>query len=85
MLHDVSQKITNNVIKLASSQRYARISIKRVDINEEGEEVQKRKMRADMIKVSGLSHKKENKSDPRLTWFMFHNIYIVYSDTKNKE
>ena len=38
-----------------------------------------------MIKVSGLSHKRAKQSDPRLAWFMFHNIYIKYSATKNKE
>ena len=38
-----------------------------------------------MIKVSDLSHKRAKQSDPRLAWFMFHNIYIEYSATKNKE
>ena len=38
-----------------------------------------------MIKVLGLIHKREKKSDPRIAWFMFHNIYLMYSDIKNKE
>ena len=38
-----------------------------------------------MINVLGLSHKREKQSDPRLSWFMFHKIYRMYSDIKNKE
>ena len=38
-----------------------------------------------MIKVSDLSHKRAKKSDPRIAWFMFHRIYLIYSDIKNKE
>ena len=38
-----------------------------------------------MIKVSGLSHKREKQSYPRLDWFMFHKTYHMYGNTKNKE
>ena len=38
-----------------------------------------------MIQVSGLSHNRGKKSDPRLAWFMLHRIYRMYSDIKNKE
>ena len=38
-----------------------------------------------MIKVLGLIHKRSKQSDPRLAWFMFHNIYCVYSDVNKKE
>ena len=38
-----------------------------------------------MIKVLGLIYKRENKSYTRLAWFMFLNIYHMYSDIKNKE
>ena len=31
-----------------------------------------------MIKVSGLSHKREKQSDPSLTYLMFQKIYIIY-------
>ena len=37
------------------------------------------------IKVSGLSHKRDKKCDLRLAWEMFHKIYHMYSDIKNKE
>ena len=37
------------------------------------------------IKVSRLNHKRAKKSDPRLDWEMFHKIYHMYSDIKNKE
>ena len=42
-------------------------------------------MRTGMIKVLELIHKREKQKNPRLAWFMFHNIYRMYSDTKNKE
>ena len=38
-----------------------------------------------MMKVLGPSHKREKQSDTRLTWFMFHKIYCMCSDTNNKE
>ena len=37
------------------------------------------------IKVSGLSHERENQSDPNIAWEMSHNSYHMYSDIKNKE
>ena len=84
VLHEVDGKIIGNEIKPASAQRYAHRLIKRLNINEEGEEGQKLRTRTGLIKVSGLSHKRSKKSDPRLTWFMFHKIYCIYSDIKNK-
>ena len=38
-----------------------------------------------MMKVLGLTHKRANKSDPRLDWFMFLKINRMYSEIKNKE
>ena len=38
-----------------------------------------------IIKVLGLSHKRAKQCDPRLAWEMFHKIYHMYSDIKNKE
>ena len=56
-----------------------------VNKEEENAEVQKRKTTTGIIKVSGLIHKRANQCDPRLAWEMFHNIYHMYSDIKNKE
>ena len=36
-------------------------------------------------KVSGLRHKRGKKSYPRVSLEMFHMIYNMYSDIKNKE
>ena len=33
----------------------------------------------------GLSHKREKQYDLRLAWEIFHRIYHMYSDIKNKE
>ena len=38
-----------------------------------------------MITFLGFIHNRAKKRDYRLVWFMFHNIYIMYSDIKNKE
>ena len=38
-----------------------------------------------MIKVLGLSHKRENQIDTRIYWFIFHNIYCMNIDVNNKE
>ena len=38
-----------------------------------------------MIKVSGLSHKREKQCDLSLAWDMFHKIYHMYSDINNEE
>ena len=38
-----------------------------------------------IIKVTGLSHKKEKKSDPRMDWLMFQNICLMYLKIKNKD
>ena len=43
------------------------------------------KMRIETIKVLGLLHKREKQSDHRLAWFMFHEIYRMCSNIKNKE
>ena len=37
------------------------------------------------IKVYGLRHKRAKQSDTRLAWEIFHKIYHMYSDIKNKE
>ena len=48
-------------------------------------EGQKRKTRTGIITVSGFIDNRSNQCDPRLAWEMFHNIYHMYSDIKNKE
>ena len=49
VLHDLGRQIMVNFSKPSSAQRYARRLIQRVNRNEEGAEVQKRKTRAGMI------------------------------------
>ena len=85
VLHDVGKRRTGNGIKPKSAQRYFHRVIQRVNREEEEAEGQKRKMRAGMVKVSGLSHKREKQSDPRIAWFVFHKIYCMYSNINNKE
>ena len=38
-----------------------------------------------MIKVSGLIHKRPKQSDPRITWMMLQNLYLMNGDINNKE
>ena len=56
-----------------------------MDRNEERAEGQKKRTRTGLIKVLGLSHKREKQNGPRLAWFTFHRIYCMFSDIKNKE
>ena len=42
-------------------------------------------MRTGTIHVLGLSHKRAKKSDPRIAWFVFQNIYRIYHDINIKE
>ena len=64
---------------------YARRLIQRVNRNEEVAEGQKQRTRTGLIKVLGLRHNRAKQSDPTIAWFMFHKIYRMYSDIKNKE
>ena len=84
VVHGIGGQITSNFIKPASSQIYPHKLIQCVNINKEGAEGHKRRTRTGMIKVLGLIHKKAKQRDPRLTWFMFHHIYRMYSDIKKK-
>ena len=84
MLHEVGGKIIGNDIKLSSLQRYDCILIQGVNINEKGAEGQKQITGTGLIKVSGLIHEREKQSDARITWFVFHKIYHMHSEMKNK-
>ena len=85
VIHGVGGQIISNGIKPESAQRYACILIQRVNRNEEGAEGKTQRMRTGKINVSVLSHKRAKQSDPGLAWFMFHKIYLMYSDINNKE
>ena len=39
----------------------------------------------DVMKVLGLIHKREKQINPRLYWFMFQKIYLMYHNTSKKE
>ena len=84
-INGVSKISMGNGTQPKSAQRYACRIIQLVNIEDDEEEVNKRITRKSMIKVSRLSHKRAKKSDPRLAWFMFHKIYHMYSNIKNKE
>ena len=79
VIHDIGGQSIGNGINPSSAQRYACRLIQRVNRTEEGEEGQKRRMRIGLIKVSGLGRKRGKQSDPRLSCFLFHKIFRVYS------
>ena len=85
VLHGVVCQDVAITITPDSKIRYDRRVIERVNKEEESAEGHNRKTRTGIIKVSGLSHKRANKCDPRLALEMFHKIYHMYSDIKNKE
>ena len=85
MIHGVGRRDAKKIIKTHSALRYTCRVIERVNKEEENAEGQKRKMMSGTIKVSGLGHKRENQSDTKLAWEIFHKIYHMYSDIKNKD
>ena len=85
VFHDLGGKSIGKCIKPSSAQSYAFRLIQRVNINEEGSEGQKQRTRTVMIKFLVLSHKMAEQSDLRLACFMFHNLYRMYINSKNKE
>ena len=58
VLHDVGGWIIGNATKPEPEKSYANILIQRVNINEEGSEIQKGRMRTGIIKVLGLIQKR---------------------------
>ena len=85
VLYGVSRQDANKTIIPDFALRYSHRAIARVNKEEENSEEQKRKTTTGIIKVSVLSHKRAKKCDPRLAWEMFHKIYHMYNDIKNKE
>ena len=70
VLHGVGRRDANKTSTPPSALRYAHRVIARVNKEEENAEGHKRKTGTGIIKVSGLSHKREKKCDPRLAWEM---------------
>ena len=85
VLHGMGRRHANNRIKMHSALRYTRRVTYLVNKEEEEAEGQKRKKMSGKIKVSGLNHNRENKSDLRLALEMFHTIYHMCSDINNTE
>ena len=85
MLHGVGCRDTTKTITPDSALRYAHILIVRVNREEENSDGHKKKTTTGIINVLGLSHKRAKQYDPRLAWEMFHKIYHIYRDIKNKE
>ena len=85
VLPGMGRRDANKTITPDSTLRYAYRLIARLNKEEDNAEGQKRKTRTRIIKVSGLSHKREKQCYPRLTWELFHKIHHMYSDINNKE
>ena len=64
---------------------YTRCVIKPVNRIKDKDWNQKQRCSTDLIKVSGLSHKRVNKMDPCLAWIMFHKIANMQRYLKHKE
>ena len=90
MLHYLIKQRIDNVIKHKYAKSYARRVVDQVNKEEGKSEGMKHKTKIGTIKVSGLSHKKSKQSkakqiDPRLSWMMIQNIYLIYRGIKNNE
>ena len=85
VLHGVGRRDVAKTITPDSALRYARRVIAQVNKEEDNAEGQKRKTKTGIIKIPGSSHKRAKQCDLRLAREMFHKIYHMYSDIKNKE
>ena len=74
------RKITHN-----AASKYCCAVKNRVNVSQEAHDKQGKKSRTGFIKVSSLSNNRDNHSDPRLAWMMFHNINHMYRDIKKQE
>ena len=72
-------------IQEESSLRYLRKVINRVNKKGDKHEIQTTKSHSELVKVSSFSNNQATWSDPRLAWFMFHKIAVMYKDMKHQD
>ena len=68
-----------------ASYQYTRLVIKRVKNIEDGRDMQRKKSRTVLVKVSSISNNRARQSDPRLAWLIFHKIAQMYRDIREQE
>ena len=73
-------KITHN-----AASKYCCAVENRVNVSKEAHDKQSKKRRTVFITVSSLRNNRDNQSDPRLAWMMFHKITHMYRDITKQE
>ena len=84
VIHFIGKRDIVNWITPQSPIKYFHIKIRWVNKYEPKAEGQKITSRKVMIKVSGLIHKRSNKSNIIIAWLMFQNIYLMYQEINEK-
>ena len=59
--------------------------IKQLSGTEDGHDEQRYMRRTGLLKVSIINNNRSRKSDPRLAWLMFNNIYQIYIYIREQE
>ena len=78
VIKSVNARQSTKDITANSSSKYNHSVIKRVNRKEDGHDMQMKKIRTGLVKVSGISNNRARQNDPRLAWLMFHKIYQMY-------
>ena len=84
VIGSVNARQSTKVITSHASSQYTRSVIKRVNKREDSHDNQGKKSRTVLLKVSIISNNRLRHSYPRLAWLMFHNIYQMYRDIREK-
>ena len=77
---ETCKKITHNY-----ASKYCCAVRNQVNVSKEDHDKQRKKSRTGLIKISILSNNRDNQSDPRLYWMMFHKITHMYRDITKQE
>ena len=84
VLHAIGKRRIIKQIKPKLAYRYACRVIERVNEEEGKSDGQNGASRNVMIKLPGLSHKRENQNDSTIKWLVLQKIYFLYCDTNTK-
>ena len=81
----INARQSTKCITANSSSKYTRSVIKQVNRKEYGHDMQRKKIRTGLVKVSSIINNRARQSYPRLAWLMFHKIAQMYRDIREQE
>ena len=85
VIKSVNARKSTKDITANSSCKYTLSVIKRVNHKEDGHDMQSKKRKKGLVKVSSISNNRAWYIDLRLAWLMFHKIAQMYRDVRKQE